>query len=293
MGNTLTQPAPSTSPNGFDIEAVYRTKFKSLTAFAYQVTGQWQDAEDAVQEAFIHVLKDVDNFKPDGGDDNRSGRAWVATVAKYRAMHIRHLRHSRRERFAPRHATDTTGVGDWLDYAAFGRETLERNDASDSRRSDLRKKVMAALAELPPEHREVLELCVLNGMKRRDAADELGLTENTVKMRRFHAILYIKRVLDGQPAVYRNIPSPAWLAGLERFRAEQRKLWGWVAARQDMLSLLTNRQRDVFLLSYIDGLTASQISERLDISISSVYNHRLNATARIRGALAEQERNQK
>lgn len=54
------------------------------------------------------------------------------------------------------------------------------------------------------------------------------------------------------------------------------------------LDQLPSRMRDIFLLSYRHGLKPAQIAERLDISVRTVSNQKLNAVKLLKAALSRE-----
>jgi len=59
-----------------------------------------------------------------------------------------------------------------------------------------RKEVREALATLPPEQRQVLELAYFGGRTQAQIAEELGIPLGTVKTRTFAAMRKLRRELE-------------------------------------------------------------------------------------------------
>ena len=137
-------------------------------ALALRVVRQSHLAEEIVQEAFMALWKN-----PDGYDQARgSVKSWLMGMVHHRAVDVVHREeaHRRRaERAIP--------------------EALETEpDPSDQVVQELgapqeRAMVRAALAELPAEQRQVIELMYFGGRSQSQIAADLNLPLGTVKSR--------------------------------------------------------------------------------------------------------------
>jgi RNA polymerase sigma-70 factor, ECF subfamily len=136
-------------------------------AVAYRVLGDYHAAEDTAQDAFLAVWRRVDSFDPRRG----TVHGWVLTIVRNAAVDRRRGRHAHTLRDAP------------LDEVAFrlateGEETFAVVAASVEAR-----RVREALATLPAEQREAIELAYFGGLTHREIAERTGATLGTVKGR--------------------------------------------------------------------------------------------------------------
>jgi RNA polymerase sigma factor (sigma-70 family) len=131
-------------------------------------------AEDAVQEAFLAVWRTAASF------DARRGSAstWVLTLVHRRAVDL--VRREERRRADP------------LDDApvASGEATDETAEVREQRRA-----VQAALAKLPTDQREALELAYYGGLSQSELAEKLGVPLGTVKSRMFAGLSKLRDLL--------------------------------------------------------------------------------------------------
>ncbi len=134
------------------------------------------DAEDLTSSVFHRVVDRMQTYDASRG----SVRAWVLTIA--RNALIDHLRRSRRH--AP-----WSEVEDALADARYGPQT----EAVDERLL----KVRAALAAYPPQVREMFALRYGDGLRTKEIASLLELSEAAVKQRFSRVLRELKRRAQG------------------------------------------------------------------------------------------------
>jgi len=145
-------------------------------------------AQDLVQEDFLRVWIRGEQWNGSG-----TFKAWLYRIGTNLALN--HLRSVRRRREQPLQIRDDWGEGDedespvpaWMiDASALGPDAaLELTE----RRETFRRLV----ERLPQEKREVFRLVHEMEMSMRDAADELGIPEGTVKSRLYYAKKHLVR----------------------------------------------------------------------------------------------------
>ena len=159
-------------------------------AVAYRVLGDHTTAEDAVQDAFLSVWRRVDSFDPQRG----SARGWVLTIVRNAAVDRRRGRHARALRDAS--LDDVT-----FRLATDGEETFVAVAASVEA-----TRVRDALALLPSEQREAIELAYFGGLTHQEIAERTGTALGTVKGRMRLGLHKLRAALaDMLPA---DIPTP-------------------------------------------------------------------------------------
>jgi RNA polymerase sigma-70 factor (ECF subfamily) len=131
-------------------------------------------AEDAVQEAFLGAWRTAASFDPGRG----KASTWLLTLVHRRAVDV--VRREERRRADPLDADPQAG-GDSTDEAAEVREQ--------------RRRVQAALAQLPPDQRQALELAYYGGLSQSELAERLGVPLGTVKSRMFVALSRLRELL--------------------------------------------------------------------------------------------------
>jgi RNA polymerase sigma-70 factor, ECF subfamily len=160
-------------------EELVRRYLKSAHAVALGVLGNPADAEDVCQDAFLAALEKLDECR----DPARFG-AWLLRIVRNRALNFRERR-ARRE-------------GEPLERLGAGAMAASGDDpAREAERSELRERLLAALAVLPPTQREVVLLHDLEGWPHRDIGELLGTSEGAVRVRLLQARRRLRDVLGG------------------------------------------------------------------------------------------------
>jgi len=166
-----------------DEELMERLLFRDLQAFralyqrygnlvystSLRVVRDSQIAEDMVQEIFLRIWRKPDSYLP------QRGRfvTWLSQVTRNRAVdEVR----SRNRRF--RHETASPEEQEREVPAP------EANDpALTAELSDQRRLILTAMAGLPSEQREVIELAYFGGLTQQEIAERLSQPLGTVKTR--------------------------------------------------------------------------------------------------------------
>jgi RNA polymerase sigma factor (sigma-70 family) len=146
------------------VRAVYREYDKLVFGVALKVLGDRLLAEEAAQETFVRAWKAAARYDP-----GRELGPWLATIARRTAIDV-HRRTSRARR---------------CDLAEEDCALVEAPPSAE-RAYDVWE-VRQALAQLPPEEREVVRLHHLEGFSLSNVAERLGVALGTVKSRSFRA----------------------------------------------------------------------------------------------------------
>jgi len=160
---------------------------------AFRLTADWSVAEDVMSATFLEAWRLRERVDPEGG----SLRPWLLGVATNIARN--HCRSNRRYRTA-------VAAG-----AQAGTAALEVPDHADlvAGRVDDRRRVSAvltALARLRRPEREVLTLCLWEGLEYAEAAEALGIPVGTVRSRLSRARTRLRKLADAEmePAARRR-----------------------------------------------------------------------------------------
>src|SRR6266850_1768471 len=167
---------------------------------ASRITGNGQDAEEVVQDAFWSVIRKIDTFRAESAFGSWLYR--IVANAAYQKLRGRPYR---------RHDISLDEVLPLLDEA--GRHVAPAVDWSPSVddpsiQVELRTALTAAIDELPPAYRVVFVLRDVEGQSNAEIADVLGLSIAVVKTRVHRARLFLrKRLTDYMPALEATTPA--------------------------------------------------------------------------------------
>ena len=153
--------------------ALYRTYGDELYGFALRRLNDPALAEEVVQDVILRAWRHADRFDP----QRASERTWLFEIA-------RNLTTDAFRRRSVRPAT------------ANGEAVVEREQPGDPYEQAVdRWQIEAALAELRPEHREVIQLVHFEGLSLMEAGVRAGIPVGTVKSRCFYALRSLREIL--------------------------------------------------------------------------------------------------
>jgi RNA polymerase sigma-70 factor (ECF subfamily) len=153
-------------------------------AIAVGLVRDENDAREIVQEAFLRVHKSLDSFE--GGSSFFTWLYRIVTNLSIDAMR----KPSRRES----EALDPELYEEGVEQPLLSR--LEGADPADVvRRGEIRRRIEAALEELPPYHRGVILMRELEGMSYEEMAEAMGVSKGTIMSRLFHARRKLQKAL--------------------------------------------------------------------------------------------------
>jgi len=166
------------------LDALYTRYGRTAFALAYRVLGNPEAAEDTVQEAFLSVWRNAESYRQTRGQV----RGWLLTVVKNRAIDALRAREARPK------------VGAALeDLGTLASDSPD--PADDALRRIEAVAIRAALASLPQEQRETVELAFFSGLSYPEVAVKMGAPLGTVKSRMRLALERLRGLLLTEDAV--------------------------------------------------------------------------------------------
>ena len=165
-------------------EAIVRTHSGRLLSVARRFLGNNEDAQDAVQDAFIRAYKAIHTFEA-----RAQLHTWLHRILVNTAL--MKLRERRRR--------PTESIEDLLpSYSTDGHQAVASREWSDAvlERKETAAVVRQAIAMLPDQYREVLVLRDIEEKDTAEAAEILGTTSNVVKVRLHRARQALRTLLD-------------------------------------------------------------------------------------------------
>ena len=155
-------------------EPLVRKYNRMAGAIAYSVLGDFQAAEDVVQESFLKAFRALGTLR----DPDRF-RAWLAGVVRRKAIDVKRAR-----RDLP--------TADLEGHPLLRARSVEETTIAEEGRD----RILAAIESLPEEDRLVLVLKHMDGLSYREIAEVTGATVSSVESRLFRARRCLKDKLN-------------------------------------------------------------------------------------------------
>jgi len=149
-----------------------------LLALARRVLKSNSDAEEVLQEVFLQVWNQAGRYDP----QRSSVSTWLVLITRSRSI----------DRLRSRQVMDRT-------LGALQQENRLSHTSPEGVRSVLweqrRRRLAAALSDLPAEQKQVLELAFYRGMTQSEIASATGIPLGTVKTRTLLAMKKLRKAL--------------------------------------------------------------------------------------------------
>lgn len=142
---------------------------------AWRITGNEDDAEDVLQEAFINAFKNLDNYRGDA-----TFGSWLKRITINKAINA-----VKKRRF------ELMPENEEFDVPEKDEEEVYMPELSVG-------KVKDAIQNLPDGYRSVLSLYLLEGYDHQEIAGILGITESTSKSQLNRSKKKLKELLTGK-----------------------------------------------------------------------------------------------
>jgi RNA polymerase sigma-70 factor, ECF subfamily len=155
--------------------ALYRRFSRRVQGLALRRIGDRQRAEEVTQETFAAVWRSAATYRPDRGP----GAPWLYAIARNAVANLGRVR--------------ITPTSESIDVPSGEPEAHQQAEAEW-----LQTRVHRALAELPDNHRVVIELAYWRGLSQSEIALQLEVPLGTVKTRTRSALRKLAELLDDE-----------------------------------------------------------------------------------------------
>lgn len=152
-----------------EVEVLFDEHWVTAWRAAYAVTGRTDLADDAAQDAFLNAIRSLSKY-----DRSRPFAPWIAKIAVNRARDL--LRAERR------------------------RNLTSLDEATEAPTKARVTGLLATVAALPPEQREVVVLHHVLGFKLSEVANIVGAPEGTVNSRLGRAVAQVRQTEEAEHA---------------------------------------------------------------------------------------------
>src|SRR5437763_15169481 len=176
-------------------EALYRTYWQRLYAFAFRYVQTKEDAEEVTQEVFFRIWRGRAQWMPAGA------------VRNYLYLAVRNAARDRLERAAVARR--------W--GGRVGQLVTATEIQADLDAADLVAAVQRALDELPPRRSAVCRLRLIDELSYAQIADRLGIREKTVETQLARGLKFLRERMCPYPGLQRT-SAPADGSAVNRWR---------------------------------------------------------------------------
>lgn len=160
------------------LEDLYDRHAPTLLALARRILNGSSDAEEILQEVFLHVWNNAARYDP----GRSSVSTWLVLITRSRAI----------DRLRNRKVVERV-------HEAAHQEDLVGHASPEGVESvffrERRQRVKSELDKLPPEQKQVLEMAFYEGLSQSEIADRAGLPLGTVKTRTLLAMKKLRGAL--------------------------------------------------------------------------------------------------
>ncbi|OZD73621.1 RNA polymerase [Rhodococcus sp. 05-340-1] len=164
----------------FDVAAAYDEHASAMLGFAVNALRDRTLAEDCVQETFFRAWRARSRFEPRRG----SLRTWLFAIERNVIVDV--------QRSLTRMPMPASDRIEDIDRGSGG---VTRDTSPDI---DERLRIIAALALLSPEHRQVVVAVHLSGSTYAELSESTGVAVRTLRTRTFYALRALRDHLDGK-----------------------------------------------------------------------------------------------
>lgn len=155
---------------------IYKLYSRAMYNVGYRITGNEEDAEDVLQEAFVSAFRNLDNYRGDA-----TFGAWLKRIVVNKAINV--LKKRKENVIAQEEDFDVPAEEPAADY---------KPEVSV-------EKVRQCIDLLPDGYRSVLSLYLLEGYDHEEIAGIMGISESTSKSQLNRAKNKLKELLTSKP----------------------------------------------------------------------------------------------
>jgi RNA polymerase sigma-70 factor (ECF subfamily) len=152
--------------NRFAQRTLYDRYKRAMYTLAYRLTGDFDEANDVLQDAFLDVFKNLGSFRKDA-----SLGAWIKTIVARKAY----------KQFKK------------VSFIDYSENIIETETWDETMNSEYLEK---AILSLPEGFRTVFVMIEIEGFTHREVAEFLTISEGTSKSQLFHAKKRLREMLS-------------------------------------------------------------------------------------------------
>ena len=151
--------------------------YPRVYSLAYRYFSDEDEAADVSQQTFVTIQRSLGQLR-----DPQAFKSWLFRTA-INCCHTQARKQHRRKQ-----SMESYPAADYVKHPRTPYQELNRQEKS--------KIVLAALQKIPAEQREVILMKEYEGLKFREIAEALQLSENTVKSRLYYGLKAMRKLLE-------------------------------------------------------------------------------------------------
>ncbi|MFO8028573.1 MAG: RNA polymerase sigma-70 factor [Cyclonatronaceae bacterium] len=175
-------------------DELFRAMYPRLVRFAFKITQDWNTSCDITQDVFVMLWQQRNTVDPD-----RSIRAWLFRSVRNRAYNYQR---DRREIADPEAVDRLTGDARASDAPYDPGWPADAPAHENGQETQLQKKILEWIQELPERQREAFELSRYEGLFHHEIAGVMQVSVKTVNNHLTAALKYLRSCYQS----YRNAP---------------------------------------------------------------------------------------
>lgn len=156
------------------LEAIFNEYYDRLVYFSFKIVDDKQDAEDAVQEAFVRYWNKRDTIS----QEQHAIRSYLYTTVHNISLNV--IRHRQVVKNFEQHTLSPAE---------------ENQTINKIIQTEVLAKICEAMATLPDGCRRISWMGYIDGMKNQEIARELGISVNTVKAQKLKGVKILRMKL--------------------------------------------------------------------------------------------------
>ena len=161
--------------------------YKRIYNFAFKYFSDHDLAMEVTQKTFISMDKNLKSLKDEG-----SFKSWIYRIASNYCHE--EIRKQKRKWVFPFMKVQSKDDQDFIQNTES--TNRESNPDREYAQMELKELLEKALTELPEEQRMVVIMKEYEGLKIREIAEAMNISENTVKSRLYYALGSLKKLLE-------------------------------------------------------------------------------------------------
>jgi len=178
------KPQPKTAPDARAFEEIMRKHNRMLFRTARAILRDDAEAEDALQEAYVHAFRSMDTFRAES-----KLSTWLARIVANEAL-MRLRKTNRRAEIVPIQPAATV-----QDLEQVMDSNMDHAPDASAERQQMRRVLETQIDALPDTYRAVFMLRAVEELSVEETAAVLGLSAATVRTRFFRARSMLREML--------------------------------------------------------------------------------------------------